>query len=255
MRRFFIDPAAVSDDKAVLSGDEARHIRTVLRLKPSEIITLFDGKGMTYTAKIEEISRENVRCIVLSSAKVENPGPTIHLGQALLTGRKMDLICQKTTELGISSIQPFVSERCMVRKKSTKQIYRWQRITMEACKQSDQPILPEVFHPIGLSKLLSESAHYEKKLVFYEVGEQTRELNELFNDNSTSPPPSSLFFLIGPEGGFTSQEISQARKANFTPISMGKQILRADTASIAATAILQFLLGNLQYKTPGDHKK
>jgi len=231
MRRFFITPSAVSGDTIVISGAEAHHLHTVLRLKPEETITLFDGTGLTYRAKIKDLSKEVVHCTILSASKV-----------------------QKTTELGISTIQPFTSKRCTVNKKSEKQISRWQRITLEACKQSGQSIVPEVLPPIALSKLLEETKQYESKLIFYEEVAQTTELNDLFNVVEKGTMPKSVFFLIGPEGGFTDIEITEARGAGFIPVSLGKLILRAETASIAATAILQFILGNLRHKTVGDTK-
>ncbi len=248
MRRFFITPSAVSEDNVVITGPEAHHLHSVLRLKSGEKIILFDGTGWTCSAKIEDISQNAVHCSILSTDTAKQSGPSLHLGQALLTGSKMDLICQKSTELGISTIQPFVSKRCTVNKKSEKQISRWQRIILEACKQCGQFIIPEVLPPMALSKLFEKTEHYDYKFIFYEEMEQTKELNDLFAEEKKSTMPDSIFFLIGPEGGFTEDEVNQAQKAGFIPVSLGRLILRAETASISATAILQYLLGNLRHK-------
>ncbi len=165
----------------------------------------------------------------------------MHLGQALLKGKKMDLVVQKATELGITSIHPFISEHSTVSSANENKADRWNRVAYEACKQCGRAV-PLVCHPAtSLDVLLAASKDYDVKMIFWE-----QETSRGVKDVLAAPQPiGSLLFLIGPEGGFSPEEVDKAVACGFQPVTLGKRTLRAETASLVAMAVLQFLLGNL----------
>lgn len=251
MYRFFVEPTAISGDLAVLVGPEARHLRTVLRLTPGEAVTLFDGRGTIYQARINQVGKDQVVCAILAAHTAEATGPILHLGQALLMAKKMDLVVQKATELGVATIHPFTVSRCTAESDSNTRQSRWQRIAFEACKQSGRPAPPEFSPTTDLADLLARETGQTMKLIFYEE-EETTGLAEIFQARQDQPLPTSLIFLIGPESGFARNEVERAKAAGFLPVTLGERVVRAETASIAATAILQFLLGGLRGQQAGD---
>ena len=241
MRRFFVDPAAITGTTVTLRGPEAHHLGKVLRLKPGAIVILFDGAGKQYEATVEELGNETVILTIRSTTANHQPFTELHLGQGLLKGKKMDLVIQKATELGVAAIHPFVSQHAAVRLPEAEKESRWQRIALEACKQCNQP-RPPLCHPAKeLSALLRLPQPFDRKILFWEQPGGTS-LRELFPP--TVPLPRSIFFLIGPEGGFSRAEHLAAEAAGFTTVTLGTRVLRAETATIAATAILQFLVEN-----------
>ena len=242
LRRFFIDPADITGETALLTGPEAHHLRTVLRLSPGDPITFFDGTGARYQARIERILKDRVTATIIGQTRDLPPKVRLHLGQALLKGQKMDLILQKATELGVEAIYPFYSEHGIHKQPRDTQMDRWQRIVIEACKQCDRATPPEIHAPREVIDLMTAPPPYDARLIFWEH-ETKQTLNEVLAGQSKDC--RSVLFLLGPEGGFSEAEVARAQKEGFTPVSLGPRILRAETASLAATAILQFALGNL----------
>ena len=243
MRRFFINPEEISGTGATITGDEAHHISDVLRLKPGTPIELFDGTGKVYRARIEGFGKGHVDVAITGTGDASGAACHLAIGVALLTGKKMDLVVQKATELGVDTITPYVSRHCSVKEGNPNKEERWQRIALEACKQCNRPTAPSCDPVTDFADLLVEAAPYSTKIIFWEQ-EQSRTLNDLFPTDSE--PPTTVLALFGPEGGFSNEEISQAVAAGFTPVSLGKRILRAETAVISGSAILQFLTGNLR---------
>ncbi|HSR37095.1 MAG TPA: 16S rRNA (uracil(1498)-N(3))-methyltransferase [Desulfurivibrionaceae bacterium] len=238
MRRFLVDPAAITGATALLTGSEAHHLAKVLRLKTGEKITLLDTTGARHEAEIGTITRDAVHLTILASSPPEEETTALHLGQGLLKGKKMDLVVQKATELGIAAIHPFVSQHTVARIDEAAKDTRWQRIALEACKQCNRPQPPQC-HPVHtFADLLAEAAPFPMKLLFWE-GDGGTPLHHLITQQD---PPTSLFFLIGPEGGFSKAEHDLAVAAGFTAVTLGRRTLRAETAAIAAAAILQFLI-------------
>jgi 16S rRNA (uracil1498-N3)-methyltransferase len=161
----------------------------------------------------------------------------------------MDLILQKATELGVDAIWPFASEHGIHKPIKDAQMERWQRIVLEACKQCDRARPPEIHDTREITDLMAYAPPCDTRLIFWE--HETRQtLPEIFSDQNTDC--QSVLFLLGPEGGFSETEIACAQREGFIPASLGPRILRAETATLAATAILQFTLGNL---TPALQKK
>ncbi len=244
MHRFFIDPTAIDGKTAELTGQEAHHLASVLRLTKGEKIILFDGTGKVYTARIERVSKKNVPLSIVKAEEASAGVTRLHLGQALLKGKKMDFVIQKATELGIDTLHPFTSQFCDISAPAENKISRWQRIVIEACKQCGQPFPPDVRPPVTFDRILTTQGHFDCKLIFRE-GEDVCPLADCF---PLRAPTRSVIMLIGPEGGFSRDEIDKAVAVGYIPVTLGSRVLRAETASIAGMAIVQYLLENLSAK-------
>jgi 16S rRNA (uracil1498-N3)-methyltransferase len=247
MRRFFVDPENISGSTAVLAGQDARHISKVLRLKTGTQVVLFDGSGSYYESVLTRISPSRVEAKIVSiipyieSAEVMQP--QLHLAMGLVKGKKMDLIIQKITELGVAGLHPFNSRFCSATDQDRNRHTRWQNIAREACKQCNRP-KPPVISPVrNLSDLLAaEGEKHVLKLFFWENKEGQKAIGEIF---TSLEKIKSVIAIIGPEGGFSPEEVQQAVEKSFEPVTMGSRILRSETAAVAAVAILQHELGNL----------
>lgn len=246
MHRFFIDPSQIRESSAVLSGPEAHHLKNVLRLQPGDHIELMDGTGNIFLSVIESLDKEAIHTRTLSMRQEEHQTARLIIGQALLNGKKMDLIVQKATELGVHTLQPFLAEHCSRQDIKIHKAERWDRIILEACKQCGRPVPMYCPQLTGFNELLGLGAVSQIKLIFWEK-EERQTMRSIFQSPGYLPPalPHQILALIGPEGGFSPVEIEKAKTAGFMPVTLGKRILRAETATITVIAILQFLLGNL----------
>jgi len=243
MRRFFINPNKISNTCGVITDHEARHIGMVLRMQPGNRIELFDGQGTVYQAQITAINRSTVETTILSSHRHQAYPPFLSIAQALIKGNKMDLIIQKATELGVSNLWPTTNQHSSIGSVSPHQVDRWQRIAHEACKQCDRPTPLIVHRPLPLPQVLARSANIPTKILLWE-NEETRTLRDI-----DLKSPDHVLLLIGPEGGFSKEEVESAISSGFQPVSIGPRILRAETAAIATITLVQFLLGNLNPKS------
>jgi len=214
-----------------ISKEDRKYIFNVLRLKIGNSIIVIDGKGKSFEAKI--IDKNKLEIIEEDKKNIEDPFSLI-LCQALLKGEKMDMIIQKTTELGVKKIFPFVSERCIL--KNTNKIERWRKIAKEASEQSGRNFVPEITDLTNFENLISK---IDNGLLFWEKEEKP--LISLIKELDISKP---IFLLIGPEGGFSEKEILNVREKGIKTASLGRRILRAETASIVSLSILNFLLQN-----------
>ncbi len=245
MRRFFISKDMLSDGNAVITGNLFRHMTKSLRLKIGTKIMLTDEDGGCYAGLITGIDRE---CLTASVEKsVPEPdngtGPRITLYQALPKGSKMEFILQKGTELGVFEVVPFVAGRSIPRltkDREKERLERWRRIAMEAARQSNRPAFPEISPIMDFTEVISSSAQSVKLMLWEE--EQSNGLKRLLAD---LPVPGSVALMVGPEGGFTRGEADAAIAGGFIPVSLGRRILRTETAPIAVLAILQFFWGDM----------
>lgn len=237
MRRFFIKPDNLSGDSIEVTGPEARHMFTVLRLQPGQTVEFFDNTGMVYHALLEECSKSRllarVNTAIRESNSLESP---LTLAQALLKGKKMDLLIQKATELGVQRFIPVTTRYSELSNRRERQFDRWQRIMIEACKQCHRALPMQIAPVTSLDELcLDDFLH---RLIAWE-----KELTPLDTDFSTSPGP--ILLLVGPEGGLHTDEVQLLQHRSATLFSLGSRILRAETAAIAAISITQYLVGNL----------
>ena len=247
-RRFYAPPSAFSRDAVQLETDEARYLREVLRLKVGEQVFVFNGEGKEFRCTIEEARRDSALLKVVEEvgpSRLESP-LTFRLAVALLKGEKFDLVVQKATELGVIKITPVITKLADIRLRdqsdATKRIKRWQRIALEAAKQSGRTVVPEVDEPQPFSKLVSETLSASVRLMFSE-----RDGVSLVRAvQPHQQAVESLTALVGPEGGWSDEELDLGRKHDWQVITLGGRTLRAETAAIAVTTLLQHLFGDLK---------
>jgi 16S rRNA (uracil1498-N3)-methyltransferase len=245
VRRFFIPHGAVTDGSVTIDGDLYRHMAKVLRLKCGDQVLLADGSGREYHGAIRSIGREMLVVDILDTDRegVDEQGLAITLYQGLPKGDRTDVIIQKATELGIAEIVLFRSSRSVPRIKEAEKdgkIARWQRIALEAARQSGRSSVPAVSLAEGIDVALEGAGHAVKLLLWEE--ERNNRLKQVLGSHRL---PGTIALLVGPEGGLTEAEAAHAQKAGFMPVSLGKRIVRTETASLAMLAILQFYWGDM----------
>jgi len=246
LRRFFVENIIPGTNVLSITGKEARHIVNVLRMKKGETLILMDGKGQLFEATIEELHYKEVKAKINKPIPSPPPSPIeISLGQALIKSHPMDYLIQKVTELGISSIHLFYSERTVIKVKPDhlrKKMDRWIEIMKSACKQCGRSTLPILNPPLTFEELIKNAPDKNTlKILLWEY-EGKVDLKKLLR--SVSPLPHILA-IVGPEGGFTQNEINLAREAGFQIISLGNRILRTETAAVSLISIIQYEWGDL----------
>ena len=243
MRRFYLPAKCMPANELgrfSLQGQQARHIVQVLRLRQGDQVEFFDGSGRVLRASLHEVGHAQVTAELIETWVEEVPvHPPLFLAQALLKGKKMDLLVQKATELGVRQFIPVISRYCEARSTRDSALERWQRIGIEACKQCKRPIPMQIAEPIATDQLdFSPFAH--KLLAWDEEKEQPLPTNFL----QENPGPICLF--LGPEGGLHTDEVDLLRMQGFLSFSLGRKVLRAETAALAAISIVQYLSGALR---------
>jgi 16S rRNA (uracil1498-N3)-methyltransferase len=243
MRHFFVDPDHISSDQVTIDAEQTKHIEKVLRLKPGEKVQVFDGRGREYTVILT--GKEN-GLLVGSIICEETALPSkLHLTliQGIAKGDKMDTIIQKAVEVGCSCIIPVATQYTIVhldRDRAGHKAARWQTIAREACKQSRRSIVPEVKGVIGFNQMLEQLQG--TGIMLYENEEHTRLRTVLHQLNQAV---DSINLIIGPEGGFSPEEVQQARRYGVNIAGLGPYILRTETAGLAAAALILYEYGEL----------
>ena len=245
MRHFYVDPAAVTKPLVILKGSEAHHIKNVLRLKPHDRIKLIDGTGNEYEAVIKTLDAEKVEIEIRHEFQLPvTAGARILVAQAFLKEKKMDDLVRKLSELGIAGWIPFFSHRSVPKPDKNRLVGRtdrWKRIAAEAVKQCRRKDMLQIYEPTGFKEVLDLSQTCDLKIVFWE--NETVALSRQFGSKDRAP--EKIMLMIGPEGGFSEQEVEIARQAGFAVAGLGPRILRAETATLAACTLIQFLFGDL----------
>jgi len=246
MRYFFIEESDLDGQKAVVKGSDAHHIKNVLRLKPGDKIGLFDGTGLNYETRILTVLPKSIEVsIVCSFSATTESSLNITVAQAMLKDRKMDLLVRQLTELGISRWIPFIAERSVARPDQNRlaaRTQRWEKIATEAVKQCKRCRSPEIGATVTFEEVLNLGKDSHLKIVFWE--EESKPVNKDFPVPNPNPP-EQIFILLGPEGGFTLKEVESAKAGGFITAALGPRILRAETATIAACTLLQYLFGDM----------
>jgi 16S rRNA (uracil1498-N3)-methyltransferase len=242
MQRYFITPDQMVKDVIHITGDDVHHIHTVMRSQIGDIF-ICCMMGMDYLVKIESISSSAITCHVLESyPSVGEPNLQVTLAQGLPKGEKLEWILQKGTELGATAFLPFFSTRTIVKlegNKAAKKQSRWSKIVKEAAEQSHRGKIPSVFLPITWKELLQEISKYDLAIIAYEKDGQVLQTLPSIQKSK------SIFMIIGPEGGFSEQEIQEAMEYGATPITLGNRILRTETAAISLLTCLMFMNNEL----------
>jgi len=245
MRRFFWRDKAGIGQTGIIDGSDARHIRTVLRMKPGDTLVVFDGMGNDYEAEIRTISLDEVRVSPVKKVHTNMESPVkITIAQAMLKGKKMDVLARQITELGITRWVPFFSERSIpipARAKLPARLERWRTIIIESMKQCQRSRLTELGGIVSFDEALEMGRTDNVKLIFWE--EETRIIPEI-----TGPVPDScerVFVILGPEGGFSGDEIKKAVSLGYQSVSLGRRVLKAETATLSVCTLMQYIYGDM----------
>ena len=238
MPRFFVSPDAVKENEIEITGTDVNHIKNVLRMQAGESVEVCDGEGNDYSCVIKSLERDSVLLDIgdsyPSSTELEN---RIYLFQGLPKSDKMELIIQKAVELGVYEIIPTVTVRCIVKidaKKEDKKIARWQQIAEAAAKQSGRGIIPKIKYPMSFKEALEYAKGIDTVLVPYEKAEGIESTRAILSEAKKG----SVAVFIGPEGGFEEKEISLAEESGAKAVTLGKRILRTETAGLCILSVL-----------------
>ena len=238
-RRFYAPPTAFTQTTVTLAADEARHLRDVLRLKPGAEVYVFDGLGHEFRCEVSEVRRDAAELHIVAAVDPAKPESQLQLNLcvALLKGEKFDLVVQKATELGATTVTPVITRHADIHlhnaSDAVKRVARWQRIALEAAKQSGRAFLPEISLPFEFKAVQVEGTG----VMFSERGGEA--LDSL-------PATQSVTALVGSEGGWSDEEIESAQARGFHVVTLGGRILRAETAAIAVTVLMQHRFGDLR---------
>jgi 16S rRNA (uracil1498-N3)-methyltransferase len=244
MPRFYIPNPHIQNGLLKIEGDEVKHIRKVLRLKAGDAILVFDGLGKEFEGTIIEEERSSVMVKIqhIFSSRGDS-SLEVTLAQSLLKGEKMDYLIQKATELGVKEIIPFFSSRSvplLEKSRGLKRHHRWEKIAIEASKQCGRVVVPKVESLQDYSDVLRSASPDSLRLILWEKG--GIKLKEALE---RSREKTKIFFVIGPEGGFSQDEVDQAKRAGFVAVTLGRRVLRAETASLSFLSILQYEWGDM----------
>ena len=247
MHRFMVAPNNITNEEITLEGDDLKHLSQVLRLRPGDTIHVFDGSGIEYEASI--ISSDKSRAIARINTSFQNktePETRVTLFQGVPKGEKMELIIQKGVELGVHSIVPVITSRTVVKlnkKDSEKKAERWTKISIEAAKQCRRAYVPQILEPISFDEALTKAEDFSAVLLLYEnEGKKClKERLKCYNINKIK----DIALFVGPEGGFTLEEVRNYTDKGYDIVSLGKRILRVETATISVLSIIMYEMGEM----------
>jgi len=238
--RIYVDTDLIVESSLPLPKEPANHLSNVLRLKPGHPVVLFNGDGNEYSAEIEEATKKHTTVYVSARLGISTESPlSIHLAQGVSKGERMDMVMQKSVELGVTEITPIITERCPVKlsaERWQKKQQHWQKIIISACEQCGRNTLPTLHEPISLTQWVQQSGN-QLRLLLHPAAEQKIPQLDM--------PREGVRLLIGPEGGLADSEIYQATELGYQSVLMGPRVLRTETAALAAIAILQAQFGDI----------
>lgn len=250
MYHFFVEPSQICEKEIYITGEDVNHIKNVIRLKVGDEISISNGiDGRDYRCGIAELGEEQIRCELhfIKEDSVELPAK-VYLFQGLPKGDKMEFIIQKMVELGVYEIIPVSMKRCVVKlddKKAKSKIARWQGISEAAAKQSKRGVVPLIHDVMTYKEALSYASDMECKLVPYEMEGSLEDATGMKGTRrliESIKPGERVAIFIGPEGGFEDQEIADAKALGMQPVTLGKRILRTETAGMTAMAWIMYQL-------------
>ncbi|MBX4266718.1 16S rRNA (uracil(1498)-N(3))-methyltransferase [Clostridium estertheticum] len=253
MHKFFVPKSSIDDNKAIIEGEDVKHIYKVLRLQVGEKVSINNSCGKEYIGEITYIDKKVVNINILKENPINNESPIeVYLFQGMPKSTKMDLIVQKNTELGVKSITPIITQRVEVKteimefkkdKEIDKKIIRWNRIALEASKQSKRSLIPVINDPIEFDKLLVELKAMDLVVVPYE-NEEGYGMKKLVKDIDKETI-NKVAIIIGPEGGFEECEISKLKEIGSKIITLGPRILRTETAGFTCLSLIMYEFSDL----------
>lgn len=246
MHKFFVPKDSIVDNNAIINGEDVKHIYKVLRLKVGDKVNINNCEGKEYLGEITLIDKTSVAINLLEENAINNESPIqVSLFQGMPKSTKMDLIVQKNTELGIKAITPIITERVIVKTelKEFKKVDRWNRIALEASKQSKRSLVPQINVPIEFVSLLEELKHMDLVVVPYE-NEEGYGIKKLVQ-NLGEKHINKVAIVIGPEGGFEESEIIKLKEIGAEIVTLGPRILRTETAGFTCLSLIMYELGDL----------
>lgn len=243
MYRFFVEQSQIGEETITITGEDVNHIKNVLRMKVGETILVSDGEDREYICKISDFSNDEVQAKIQDINGETRELPTeVTLFQTLPKGDKMETIIQKMVELGACEIAPVSTKRCIVKldaKKAESKVRRWNAIAESAAKQSKRGIIPKVLMPVSFAQALDRAKDMDMVLIPYEEAENMSVTREVFSEIK---PGMQIGIFIGPEGGFAKSEVEEAKKIGARAITLGRRILRTETAGMATMSVLMYLM-------------
>ena len=243
MHHFFVEPTQICGDTIAIEGSDLNHMKNVLRIKPGESVEISDGSSNRYICEVDEYEQDSVRLHICDKIRDDVELPSrIYLFQGLPKADKMELIIQKAVELGVYEVIPVVTKRAVVKldeKKAAKKVARWNAIAEGAAKQSGRNRIPEVHDVMTFAEALKFAKSLDVRLIPYEKAEGMGTMKSAVDQIRTG---KSIGVFIGPEGGFEEAEIEQAMEQEIIPVSLGKRILRTETAGLTILSILMYHL-------------
>lgn len=246
MHKFFVNKENIKDQMAVITDDDVKHIYKVLRLETGDRVNINNCDGKEFLGEITEIDKKYVKVKIIEKLEVNNESPIeVYLYQGLPKSSKMDLIVQKATELGVKEITPIITERVVVKSELNefRKLDRWNRIALEACKQCKRSIIPVINAPIEYDELLNNLKSMDLIVVPYE-NEENIGIKKTC-ENLSKDTVKKVAVIIGPEGGFEDDEISDFKKMGANIVTLGPRILRTETAGFVSVSLLMYELGDL----------
>lgn len=243
MQHFFVSPKQVKEEKIYVEGTDVNHMKNVLRMKTGEELTVNDGEGYQYLCSVETYEADMAVLKILKRSKEESElASKIYLFQGLPKQDKMELIVQKAVELGAYQVIPVSTKRAVVKldaKKAKKKVERWQQIAISAAKQAGRGIVPTVAEVCTYAQALELAAELDVILIPYELAKGMEETKKIIAEIQ---PGQSVGVFIGPEGGFEEEEVKLAMEAGAKPVTLGRRILRTETAGLTTLSVLMFHL-------------
>lgn len=246
MPRFFVPKENISENKILIDSSDVAHITRVLRLSIGDEILICDGSGYDYDAKIAEISKSEIVCGILAKRPSKTEADiAVTIYQGIPKASKMDYIIQKTTELGAVRIVPVAMARCVSKvedkKSEKKKLDRWNKIAAEAAKQSQRGIVPKVLGVMSFDEAIDKMKSDDLCFAPYECEEKRTLREALLSDDK----PKTVSFMIGPEGGYDLMEIEKLQAAGIKTVTLGRRILRTETAGEAVLAMVMYEIGDI----------
>lgn len=244
---FYVEPKNVEKDSLRIQGEEAKHLTQVLRKGEGDIVEVVDGEGMKYQVQVTAKGKDWVQGKIISQTRKENePFAELTLAQGLIKGVRMDLLVEKITEIGVSSIIPLVTEKSLIKlekgSKAISRVNRWKRIAISGMKQSLRSKLTEIRNPESFKELLTKLKDYDLTLIASQ-SKGSKSLREILEGKKRL---KKILLLVGPESGFTQEELDLSIKSGIIPVSLGSRRLRSETAGLVFSALVLHELGDLR---------
>jgi len=236
MPHFYIPPEQIHVNTFRITGEDVHYLSTVRRYRTGDNIKIFDGKGSTMLGRIDSVSKEEIVGTIIKKSETSSPRVKLNIYTAVPKGERLVWLIEKAAELGVTKLTPLITERSVIKEITAQKLERWQRLSKAASQQCGRATLLEIDSPAGLSEVLNKLVSLSDSLnIIPWEAENTKTLAEVYKSRNNI---SSVNIFIGPEGGFSVKEIELAEKTGIIPVTLGKRILRSETAGLLSTILV-----------------